>query len=150
MEDPRPRMQDALKQAMIAKGTSRRDVLRMTISAFKQVEIDERRELSAEEAVTTLHRVIKKRRDSIEEAQKAGREDIAASEAAELEMIEGFLPEQLSREEIAALVRDAIAQTGAASPKEMGKVMGVLMPKVKGKADGKLVNEVVRELLSDE
>ena len=149
MEDPRPRMQDALKQAMIAKDTSRRDVLRMTISAFKQVEIDERRELSAEDAVTILQREIKKRRDSIEEAQKAGREDIAASEAAELEMIEGFLPEQLSREEIAALVRDAIAQTGAASPKEMGKVMGVLMPKVKGKADGKLVNEVVRELLSD-
>lgn len=149
MEDPRPRMQDALKQAMIAKDASRRDVLRMTISAFKQVEIDERRELSAEDAVTILQREIKKRRDSIDEARKAGREDIAASEAAELEMIEVFLPEQLSRDEIAALVRDAIAQTGAASPKEMGKVMGVLMPQVKGKADGKLVNEVVRELLSD-
>jgi uncharacterized protein YqeY len=142
-------MQDALKQAMIAKDASRRDVLRMTISAFKQVEIDERRELSADDAVTILQREIKKRRDSIDEARKAGREDIAASEAAELEMIEVFLPEQLSRDEIAALVRDAIAQTGAASPKEMGKVMGVLMPQVKGKADGKLVNEVVRELLSD-
>lgn len=149
MEDPRPKMQDALKQAMINKDTERRDVLRMTLSAFKQVEVDERRELSAEDAVTILQREIKKRRDSIDEARKAGREDIAASEAAELAMIEGFLPAQLGREEIAALVRDAIAQTGASSPKEMGKVMGVLMPKVKGKADGKLVNEVVRELLSD-
>jgi len=149
MDDPRPLMQDALKQAMINKDATRRDVLRMTISAFKQVEIDERRELSAEDAVMILQREIKKRRDSIEEARKAGREDIVATEEAELAMIEGFLPQQLSREEIAALVRDAIAQTGAASAKDMGKVMGVLMPKVKGKADGKLVNEVVRDLLTN-
>ncbi len=149
MDDPRPQMQDALKKAMIEKDVTRRDVLRMTISAFKQVEIDERRELSAEDAVTILQREIKKRRDSIDEARKAGREDVAAAEENELGMLEGFLPQQLSRDEIAALVRDAIAQTGAASAKEMGKVMGVLMPKVKGRADGKLVNEVVRDLLSN-
>lgn len=149
MDDPRPRMQDALKQAMISKDNSRRDVLRMTLSAFKQVEIDERRELSAEDAVTILQREIKKRRDSVDEARKAGREDIATSEEAELAMIEGFLPQQMSRDEIAVLVQDAIAQTGAASAKDMGKVMGVLMPKVKGRADGKLVNEVVRDLLTN-
>jgi uncharacterized protein YqeY len=149
MDDPRPKMQDALKQAMIAKDTTRRDVLRMTISAFKQVEIDERRELSAEDAVTILQREIKKRRDSIDEAQKAGRADVAESEKNELSIIEAFLPQQLSREEVAALARDAIAQSGAASAKDMGKVMGVLMPKVKGKADGKLVNEVVRDLLNN-
>ncbi len=149
MDDPRPQMQDALKKAMIEKDVTRRDVLRMTISAFKQVEIDERRELSAEDAVTILQREIKKRRDSIDEARKAGREDVAAAEENELGMLEGFLPQQLSRDEIAVLVRDAIAQTGAASAKEMGKVMGVLMPKVKGRADGKLVNEVVRDLLSN-
>lgn len=142
-------MQDALKQAMISKDNSRRDVLRMTLSAFKQVEIDERRELSAEDAVTILQREIKKRRDSVDEARKAGREDIATSEEAELAMIEGFLPQQMSRDEIAVLVQDAIAQTGAASAKDMGKVMGVLMPKVKGRADGKLVNEVVRDLLTN-
>ena len=149
MDDPRPLMHDALKKAMIDKDVTRRDVLRMTISAFKQVEVDERRELSAEDAVTILQREIKKRRDSIDEARKAGREDIASSEENELQMLDGFLPQQLSRDEITALVRDAIAQTGAASAKEMGKVMGVLMPKVKGKADGKLVNEVVRDLLTN-
>src|SRR5215207_8250488 len=149
MEDPRPRMQDALKQAMIAKDAQRRDVLRMTINAFKQVGIDERRELSAEDVITILQREIKKRNDSIDEAHKAGREDIAATEEAELKMIEGFMPQQLTRDEIAALVREAIAQTGASSAKDMGKVMGALMPKVKGKADGKLVNELVRESLNN-
>jgi uncharacterized protein YqeY len=141
-------MQDALKQAMISKDTMRRDVLRMTLSAFKQVEIDERRELSAEDAVSILQREIKKRRDSIDEAHKASREDVASREATELEVIEAFLPRQLSRDEIAALAQDAIRESGAASAKEMGKVMSVLMPKVKGQADGKLVNEVVRELLN--
>jgi uncharacterized protein YqeY len=149
MDDPRPLMQDALKQAMINKDSARRDVLRMTLSAFKQVEVDERRELSAEDAVTILQREIKKRRDSVDEARKAGREDIASSEEAELKMLDGFLPQQLSRDEIAVLVQDAITQTGAASAKDMGKVMGVLMPKVKGRADGKLVNEVVRDLLTN-
>ncbi|MCC6805091.1 MAG: GatB/YqeY domain-containing protein [Anaerolineae bacterium] len=148
MDDPRPKMQDALKQAMISKDTLRRDVLRMTLSAFKQVEIDERRDLSAEDAVSVLQREIKKRRDSIDEAHKAGREDVAGQEETELQVIEAFLPRQMTRDEIAALVRDAIRETGAASPKEMGKVMSVLMPKVKGQADGKLVNEVVRELLN--
>lgn len=149
MEDPRPKMQDALKQAMIEKDNQRRDVLRMTINAFKQVEIDERRELSAEDAVTILQREIKKRNDSIDEARKAGRQDIADSEAAELKLIEGFMPQQLSREEIVALVQDAVTKTGASSAKDMGKVMGVLMPQVKGRADGKLVNEVVRDALNN-
>ena len=149
MEDPRPEMQAALKQAMINKDALRRDVLRMTISAFKQVEIDERRELTPEDVVTILQRELKKRRDSIDEAHKAGREDIASQEETELKMLEIFLPKQLSREEIAVLAREAIQQSGAASPKEMGKVMNVLMPKVKGLADGKLVNEVVRDLLNN-
>ncbi len=148
MDDPRVKMQDALKQAMINKDNMRRDVLRMTLSAFKQVEIDERRELSAEDAVMILQREVKKRRESIDEARNAGREDIAGEEAAQVAILEEFLPEQMSREEITILVQAAIAQTGAQSSKEMGKVMGVLMPQVKGKADGKLVNEVVRSMLS--
>ncbi len=148
MDDPRSKMQDALKQAMISKDTLRRDVLRMTLRAFKQVEIDEHRELSAEDAVSVLQREIKKRRDSIDEAHKAGREDVAVQEETELGMIEVFLPRQMTRDEIAALASDAIRATGAASPKDMGKVMSALMPKVKGQADGKLVNEVVRELLN--
>jgi uncharacterized protein YqeY len=141
-------MQDALKQAMLAKDVLRRDVLRMTLSAFKQVEIDERRTLSAEDAVTILQKEVKKRRDSIDEARKAGREDIAAAEAEQLVIIEGFLPQMLSREEISALAQAAIAQTGASTAKEMGQVMAVLMPQVPRRADGKLVNEVVRALLN--
>ncbi len=148
MDDPRVAMQDALKQAMLAKDVLRRDVLRMTLSAFKQVEIDERRTLSAEDAVAILQKEVKKRRDSIEEARKAGREDIAAAEAEQLVIIEGFLPQMLSREEISALAQAAIAQTGASTDKEMGQVMAVLMPQVRGRADGKLVNEVVRALLN--
>lgn len=148
MDDPRPKMQDVLKQAMINRDTMRRDVLRMTLSAFKQVEIDEQRDLSAEDVVSILQREIKKRRDSIDEAHKAGREDVVSQEEAELQVIEAFLPRQMTRDEIAALARDAIRDTGAASPKEMGKVMSALMPKVKGQADGRLVNEVVRDLLN--
>lgn len=142
-------MQEALKQAMVNKDALSRDVLRMTLSAFKQIEIDERKQLTPEEANVVLQKEVKKRRESIDEAQKASRPDIAEQEQRELAVIEGFLPKQLSREEIVGLVRDAITESGATSAKEMGKVMGVLMPKVKGLADGKLVNEVVRELLSN-
>lgn len=148
MDDPRVAMQNALKQAMLAREVLRRDVLRMTLSAFKQVEIDERRELSAEDAVTILQKEVKKRRDSIDEARKAGREDIAQTEAEQLAIIEAFLPQMLSREEITTLAQAAIAQTGARSAKEMGQVMSVLMPQVRGRADGKLVNDVVRALLN--
>lgn len=147
MEDPRTALQAALKAAMLSKDTVRRDVIRLAMSAIKQVEIDERRELSPEDIVVILQKEVKTLRESIQEWQNAGREDKIAETQRDLSIIESFLPQQLSRDEIAALVRDAIAKTGAASVKEMGKVMGVLMPQVKGKADGKLVNEVVKELL---
>jgi hypothetical protein len=148
MDDPRIAMQAALKEAMVNKDNLRRDVIRMTLSAFKQVEVDERRDLSADDAVAILQREIKKRRDSVDEARKAGRNDIADSESSELAIIEVFLPAQMSREEITVLAQAAVQQSGATSAKDMGKVMALLMPQVKGKADGKLVNEVVRELLS--
>lgn len=148
MADVKVKLQDALKQAMVSKDAARRDVLRLMMSAIKQVEVDERRTLSDEETLALLQREVKKRRESIEEARKAGRGDIADTEIAEVAIIEEFLPQQLSRAEIEALAREAVQQTGATSVKEMGKVMGVLMPKVRGVADGKLVNEVVRDLLS--
>ncbi len=148
MDNPKAVMQAALKEAMLNKDTARRDAIRVAMSAIKQVEVDERRELTAEDVVVVLQKEVKTLRESIQEWQNAGR---GAEQIAELEhnlgVLESFLPQQLSREEIKALVEAAIAQTGAASVKEMGKVMGVLMPQVKGKADGKLVNEVVRELL---
>ena len=148
MDDPRPKLQVALKEAMVNKDNTRRDVIRMSLNALKQVEIDTQKSLSAEEALSILQKEAKKRRESVEEAEKAGRAEVAAQEQLEVGILEEFLPKQLSREEIQSLARDAIAQSGATSANDMGKVMGVLMPKVKGVADGKLVNQVVRELLS--
>lgn len=147
MEDPRPKIQAALKDAMLNKDNMRRDVLRMAQSAFKQAEVDERKTLTAEDAIAVLQREVKTRREAIDEARKAGRDETVAFEEERLAVLESFLPRQLSREEISALAQEAIAQSGATSAKEMGKVMSLLMPKVKGVADGKLVNEVVRELL---
>jgi len=148
MDDPRPKLQAALKEAMVNKNNTRRDVIRMSLNALKQVEIDTQKPLSTEEALSILQKEAKKRRESIDEAEKAGRAEVAAQEKLEVGILEEFLPKQLTREEIQRLARDAIAQSGATSANDMGKVMGVLMPKVKGVADGKLVNQVVRELLS--
>ena len=148
MDDPKVKLQAALKEAMINKDNLRRDVIRMLTSAIKQVEIDTRKELSADDSMNVLQKEAKKRRETIDEAEKAGRSEMAAQERRELAILEEFLPKQLSRDEIKALVKDAIAQTGVTSAKEMGKLMAVLSPKVKGLADGKLVNEVVREELS--
>lgn len=148
MTDVKTQLNDALKAAMVAKDSARRDVIRLMQSAIKQVEVDERKTLTDDDILSILQKEVKKRRESAEEARKAGRADIAEGEESEIGVIEGFLPRQLSRAEIEALVRDAVAQTGAATAKDMGKVMGVLMPKVKGVADGKLVNEVVRSMLS--
>lgn len=148
MDDPKARLQAALKEAMASKDNARRDALRLVMSAIKQVEVDERKELSAEEIYTILQKEAKKRRESIDEMEKAGRTALAEQEKFELGILETFLPRQLEREEVAALARDAIAQTGATSAKDMGRVMAALMPKVKGLADGKLVNDVVRELLN--
>lgn len=147
MEDPRVQLQAALKEAMKSKDAVRRDVIRMALNAVKQVEIDRRVDLPPEEVAEILQKEAKQRRESIEEKEKYGMRDRADQELAELAILEEYLPQQLSREKIAEIVREAIASTGATSPKEMGKVMSAVMPRVKGLADGKLVNEVVRELL---
>ncbi|MFN8531837.1 MAG: GatB/YqeY domain-containing protein, partial [Anaerolineae bacterium] len=136
-----------LKQAMLSKDNKTRDAIRLLQSLTKQVEVDERRELSGDDVVSILQKEVKRRQESIDEARKAGRADLVEENEGFLHITEQFLPKQLNRDEIAALVREAIAQTGVTSAKEMGKLMGVLMPKVKGLADGKLVNEVVREQL---
>lgn len=138
----------ALKDAMKNRDAARRDTIRFIISAIKQVEVDTRRELSAEEEMDILQKEAKKRRESISELEAAGREDQAAQEAYELGVLEEFLPKQLTREEIEAMVHEAIEQTGASSPRDMGKVMGALVPKTKGRADGKLVSDIVRNALS--
>lgn len=142
------RLQEDLKAAMKSGDTARRDAIRLIASALKQEEVDGQRTLSEDEAIALLMREAKKRRDSIEEAQRLGRAETAEKERFELSIIESYLPQQLTPEELEAEARRAIAETGATSLKEMGNVMKVLMPRVKGRADGKLVNEVLKTLLS--
>ncbi len=148
MQDPKATLQAALKEAMVNKDNLRRDVIRVLLSAIKQVEIDSQKELNADDVMVILQKEAKKRRESIDEALRVGRAEIADQEKIELAVLEGFLPKQLSREEVSVIVKEVIAQTGVTTLKEKGKLMGALMPRVKGLADGKLVNDVVSELLS--
>lgn len=141
------RIQEDLKNAMKSGDTAKRDALRVIASAIKQVEVDSREVLTEDDVLGILTGEIKRRRDSISEATKAGRTDIADKEQYEVTLIETYLPQQLTREELEAEVRKAISESGAKTAKEMGNVMKVLMPRVKGRADGKLVNEVVKALL---
>jgi uncharacterized protein YqeY len=133
--------------AMKAKDEAALSALRMLKSAIKYKEVDLKRELTNEEVIDVLTKQAKQRRESIEGFEKGGRAESAASEKLELALIEKFLPAALSDEELAKLVEEAVKATGAAGPKDMGKVMGWLTPKVKGKADmGKLSSTVKSKL----
>jgi len=147
MDDPRVSLQADLKEAMRAQDRRRLAVIRMALNAIRQEEIDRQVQVSAEEAAAILMREAKKRRESIAEAEQAGRVDVVAEEQAELAILESYLPRQLSAEEIVDLARAAISEVGATSPRDMGNVMRVLMPRLKGQAEGKLVNQIVRDLL---
>lgn len=141
------RITEELKAAMREKDQLRMDTLRMLKSDIKNAEIDKHSVLSDEEILSIVQRSIKKRRDSIEMYKTGGRQDLVDRETREATILAAYLPEQMGEEEIRALAKEAIAQSGASSKKDMGKVMGALMPKVKGKADGKLVQQVVSSLL---
>jgi uncharacterized protein YqeY len=143
------RLQEDLKAAMKSGDIARRDAIRLIASAIKQEEVDGQKTLGDDDVIALLMREAKKRRDSIEEAQRFGRTETVEKEQFELSLIESYLPQQLSREELEAEIRRAIEETGAKSAKEMGNVMKVLMPRIKGRADGKLVNEMLKTLLSN-
>jgi uncharacterized protein len=121
--------------------------IRMVRSSIKKVEIDNRGELSEDQVLEILVREIKQRKDSLQEYEKASREDLATKEKREIEILSAYLPAQLTEEELLEIVKKAIADTGATSKKEMGKVMGVVVPLTKGRADGKKVNQLVQQLL---
>src|SRR5258707_4851245 len=144
---PKEQLNEDLKAAMKSGDAFRKDTLRLMMSAIKQVEVDQRKTLTEEDVYGLLQTEAKKRRDSITEMRGAGRNDLADKEQAELTLIESYLPQQMTREELEVEARKAITESGAKSAKEMGSVMKVLMPRVKGRADGKLVNEVVKSLL---
>lgn len=140
-------LDEALKAAMKAKDSVTLDAIRAIKSAVKLSEIEAGKELADEDVHAVLQKAIKQRRDSIEQFKNGGRQDLVAVEEAQVAVLVRFLPAQLGEAEIAALVDEAVAATGAAGPKDMGKVMGALMPKVKGKADGGLVNRIVKAKL---
>jgi hypothetical protein len=129
--------------------TLRRDVLRMAQNAIYGVEKRDRRELGEDEVAAILTREVKTRRESIEAFRKGDREDLAAKEEAEIAILAEYLPRQLGDDEVAALVAEAIAATGAANARDMGKVMGWLAPKTRGRADGRRVSELVAKALAE-
>ena len=151
MADVRDSLKEELNQAVKNGDETVRSTLRMLFSVIankeKETQYKEQRGLTSEEVQDIVNSEAKKRRESISEFEKGNRMDLAEKEKSELLVLEKYLPEQLSEEEIRKIVGDTIKEVDAKGIKEIGKVMGVLMSKVKGKADGNLVNKIVRELL---
>jgi uncharacterized protein YqeY len=143
------RLQDDVKQAMRARDRERLAALRMIQAEISQYEVDERREADDDTVLAILNRMLKQRRDSIDQYRKGGREDLVAREAAEVAIIESYMPEPLDEAALDRLVAEAIAETGAAAPGDMGKVMGVLKPRVFGRADLGAVSQKVRAALGN-
>lgn len=143
-------LKDQLKEAMLAKDGLKTSVIRFILSGITYYEIQKGGagyEATEEDVLAVINKEAKQRKDSIAEYEKAGRQELAEKEKAELSVLESYLPEQISEEEVRKLVEEALEQSGATSAQDMGKVMGVLMPKVKGKADGAMVSRLVREAL---
>jgi uncharacterized protein YqeY len=141
-------LQDAMKVAMKAGDKQRLGVIRLIFSALKQIEVDERIELDDTRIISTLDKMIKMRRESISQFDKAGRDDLSIIEQAEIDVIQTFLPQALSETEIEAIINEAISKTGAASIKDMGKVMGLVRPLIIGRGDMGAVSETIKTILS--
>ncbi len=137
-----------LKEAMKNKEAARRDLIRSLQAAIKQKEVDERTDLDDDAVIKVLMSEAKRRRETIEAFEQAGRGEGADTERGELGMIEAYLPQQLSREDLKAIAAAVIAEVEATSTKDISKIMPILMSKIQGQADGRTVNEVVKELLS--
>ena len=142
------RLADDLKSAMKDKNTIRKNVVQMVRAAILQFEKDNKVTLDDEGVLEIIAKQMKQRRDSLPDFEKSGRDDLIADLKAEMDVLSEYLPEQLTREELMAIVEDAVKTTGASSMKDMGKIMATVMPKTKGRADGRLINEIAKELLS--
>lgn len=144
-------LQQQLKEAMLARDVKKTSVLRMLISAIGYMEIQKGGAgyvASEEDVMQAIQKEVKQRKDSIEQYTTANRPELAAKEQEELDLLQHYLPAQMSEEEIQAIVKETVQEVGATTPQDMGKVMGALMPKTKGKADGGLVSRIVKEELS--
>ncbi len=142
------RIAEAVKDAMRARDRERLGTLRLIQSEIKQFEVDERREPDDAVILAILNRMLKQRRDSIEQYRKGQREDLASREEAEVAIIREYMPEPLGADAVAALIETAVQETGAAGPKDMGQVMAVLKPRLSGRADMAEVSRAVREVLA--
>jgi len=140
-------LESDMKDAMRARENETRDAIRYVLSAVKNAEIDKKGELSEEEELKLIRSQVKQRMDSIEQFRAGGREDLAAKEESQVRILEKYLPQQMSDEELEAFVRQGIEETGAEGPKDMGKVMGTLNKKTDGRVDGKRLSTAVRSAL---
>jgi len=142
------RITDDVKTAMRSKDKERLGTLRLLTAAIKQIEVDQRIELDDDQIITVLEKMLKQRKDSIEQFEKAGRNELAEIEIKEIAILKEFMPEQMSDADIDTLINEAIASTGAEAMKDMGKVMGLLKPQLAGKADMGAVSGKIKAKLS--
>lgn len=141
------RLTSDMKQSMKSKDKVRLGTIRMALSEIRYAEIAARGELTEEELLAVVAHEAKRRREAIEEFEKGGRADLVERETAELEVLKGYLPEQMSVDELRRIIEETVEEAGATSAGDLGKVMGILMPRIKGRADGKLANRLAREML---
>jgi uncharacterized protein YqeY len=146
--DIKAQLTDAMKRAMKANDDVARRTTRMSLAAIKQAEVDKQTTLDDAAVISLMQKEIKNRREAIEEAKKANRADLVSDNEAEIKVLEAFLPKAMSTDELRALAQAAIAETGASTQTDMGKVMKALMPKVAGRAAGDQVSAMVKELLT--
>ncbi len=137
-----------MKTAMREKDTLKKNAIQMVRSAILQVEKDSRVTLDDDSIIDVIGREVKKRRDSLSEFEKSGRQDLIDNLKTEIDVLLKYLPEQLSEEELEKIVKETIQETGASSMKDIGKVMQAVMPKVKGRADGKIINQIIKKILA--
>ncbi|QIR77216.1 GatB/YqeY domain-containing protein [Sulfurospirillum diekertiae] len=148
MSELKSKLQDDLKDAMKTKDTFKRDVIRFLMSALKQIEVDERKELSDSDIVKIIQKSLKQREDALSAFKDAGREDLYEKELAEAMILKSYLPQQLSDESLKVIIQKHILATGATSLKEIGKIMAGVLAECEGVADGKRINTIAKELLS--
>ena len=144
----RDRLDQELKAAMRSNDAVRKDSLRMVLAAVQKAEKEGKHTLADDEMIGVLAKELKTRNESVETFRAGGREDLVAKEEAAIAVVSEFMPKPLAEAELRALVEQAIAETGAASPRDMGKVMGWLSPKTRGRADGKVISQLVTQLLT--
>jgi uncharacterized protein YqeY len=142
------RLMEAMRRAAKEKERSELSIIRLALAAVQNKEKELRRELSEEEGVQVIAGLIKKGKESVEQFKAGQRNDLVAKEEKEIEILQAFLPQQLTSEELEAEISKALEEAGASMPKDMGRVMKILMPRIAGRAEGKVVNELVRKRLS--